>query len=154
MQMRTYMKGETLFGDFSNTEWCDIFITQWNNVARREGVVYDATFDAFAQIYLCVRHITATWHNISQGLRPANERQRYFVTGKVAILFWVTNYIRSVNTRYGSIYIIKCITLKWWFVYAYILKVTCSWRYFHWQYYLFLWLFYITRKKETVFNQT
>ena len=33
-------------------------------------------------------------------------------------------YIHGVNTRNGSIYIMKYISWKWWFIYAYILKAT------------------------------
>ena len=40
--------------------------------------------------------------------------------------------MRCVYTRNGSIYIIKYIGWKWWFIYAYILKATCHCRYFHW----------------------
>ena len=37
----------------------------------------------------------------------------------------------GVNTRNGSIYIIKYISWQWWFIEAYIIKATSYFRYFH-----------------------
>ena len=66
-------------------------------------------------------------------------RRRYIFTrycwtlGNIFQTIWIGSfniiYIRGVNK---SIYIIKYISWKWWFIYAYIPKATWYCRYFHW----------------------
>ena len=118
---------------------------------------------------MMVAHYRVSWHVciiqifISQEYKRGYIFTRYCrILGDIfqTIWTWPFNiiYIRGVDTRNGSIHIIKYISWKCLFIYAYISKATCYRRYFHRTCFdnriYPRYIIYIIRNRRTVFNHT